>query len=258
MLLFLNYILENNNYLCRSCRNKGENNPMFGKKWSDEMRNERSIRYSGENNPMFGISVYDKWVEKYGEDIAILKKNEYLNKLRISNSGENNPMFGKSYYDKWVEKYGEDEANLRNLYKKDKNRKWLLNNLEHLNNMIINSHKGKYKKTRIEKTIEKYLSERNINFKYNFILDNKYQFDFLIKDRNIIIETHGDYWHANPTIYSDTDDSKKKLNERQRYKVNLDSEKLKYIKERNYKIIYLWETDINNNNYKKILKEWNL
>ena len=57
-----NYILNNNSYLCKVCRNIGENNPMFGKKWSYEKRNERSIKYSGENNPMFGISIYDKWV----------------------------------------------------------------------------------------------------------------------------------------------------------------------------------------------------
>jgi G:T-mismatch repair DNA endonuclease (very short patch repair protein) len=89
-------------------------------------------------------------------------------------------------------------------------------------------------------------------------MDNKYQFDFLIKDRNIIIETHGDYWHANPNIYSDLDSTKKNLNDQQRYKVILDNEKLIYLKERNYEIIYLWETEIKNTDYKKILKEWNL
>jgi G:T-mismatch repair DNA endonuclease (very short patch repair protein) len=253
-----NYILSNSSYLCKVCRNTGENNPMFGKKWSDERKNEISIKYTGENNPMFGVTIYDKWVEKYGEVFANLKKEEYSNKQSLLNSGENNPMFGKTYYDKWVEKYGEEEAKLRQSYKKDKNRLWLENNPEQLNRMIINSHKKKYRKTGIEVKLEKYLLENKINHKYNFILDNKYQFDFLIKDKNIIIETHGDYWHANPNTYSDIDINKKSLNDQQRYKVDLDNKKLIYLKDSGYEVIYLWETEINNNEYKKILKRWNL
>ncbi len=42
------------------------------------------------------------------------------------------------------------------------------------------------------------------------------------------------------------------LNERQLYKVKRDIEKLSYINNNtDYKIIYLWETEINNNEYKK-------
>lgn len=253
-----NYVLNNNSYLCKVCRNIGENNPMFGKKWSDERKNERSFKYKGENNPMFGVSIYDRWVEKHGVYIASLMKKEYSNKQSLLNSGENNPMFGKTYYDKWVEKYGEEEAKLRQSYKSDKNRLWLENNPEQLNTMIINSHKKKYRKTSIEIKLEKYLLENKINHKYNFILDNKYQFDFLIKDRNLIIETHGDYWHANPNTYSDSDINKKALNDQQIYKVNLDYVKLIYLRERGYEVIYLWETEMNNNEYKKILKKWNL
>lgn len=253
-----NYILSKDNYFCKSCRNVGKNNPMYGKKWTDKLKKERSLKYSGENNPMYGKSLYGVWVEKYGEEIAKLKKNEYANKHSKLNSGENNPMYGKTYYDIWVEKYGEKEAFLRNEYKKSKNKKWLEDNPDQLKKMIIQSHKKRYRKTSIERKLENYLINQKIDYKYNFILDNKYQFDFLIKDRNLIIEVNGDYWHANPEIYSDSDENKKPLNDTQRYKVDLDEKKNKYLISKGYEVIYLWEKEINNDIFKKILKKWNL
>ncbi len=252
------YLLEKDTYLCISCRNKGENNPVFGRKWSDEMKLDRSAKYSGESNPMFGKNVYSAIIDKYGYAEGTKRINKQKELLSIKSKGENNPMFGKTYYDVWVEKYGKEIADKKQLDKSDKQRKYLLNNPEQLNRMIINSHKIGYRKTSIERKVDYYLIENNITYKYNFII-NKYQFDFILPDKNIIIETHGDYWHANPNIYSNTDDDKKPLNERQLYKVDKDIEKSSYINNNtDYKIIYLWETDIKNNEFKKILKEWNL
>ncbi len=51
--------------------------------------------------------------------------------------------------------------------------------------MIINSHKRIYRKTSIEKEVEKYLVENKIVYKYNFIID-RFQFDFLLIDYNIL------------------------------------------------------------------------
>jgi hypothetical protein len=65
---------------------------------------------SGESNPMFGKSVFQHWVEKYGEEIAIQKQNVKSEKQRIAISGENNPMKLKNSYCRWVEKYGEEIA----------------------------------------------------------------------------------------------------------------------------------------------------
>lgn len=101
--------------LCRSCCNKGENNPFYGRSHdqktidkivltnrqniekykSDEFRNKMSKISSGENNPMFGRSVYDIWVGKYGKETADIKMTEYKKKQSINNSGEKNNMFGK-------------------------------------------------------------------------------------------------------------------------------------------------------------------
>jgi len=245
------YLLKEN-FFCRSCKQSGVKNHQYGKKWNDERREIRSNQMCGEKNQMFGKSFYDKWIKKYGEEIAnnlLISHRENSKKI-----GDKNGMYNKSFYDIWLKKYGTEIADFKLLNFKEKAKKWLFDNPEHHKKMIVNSHIRKYKKTSIEIKVENYLKQIGADFKYNFIYKNYYQFDFLIKDKNIIIETHGDYWHANPLIYSNIEEGKKRLNETQEYKIGLDKLKKEYIGN-DYKIIYLWETDIKNNNFIKTLKE---
>lgn len=92
------------------------------------------------------------------------------------NKGKNNPMYGKSVYDVWIEKYGEEEANKKLLKLKNNHSEWLMNNKEHHLKMINNSHKKTYRKTSIEKEIETFLIENYINYKYNYINKYQYDF----------------------------------------------------------------------------------
>jgi len=85
-------------YICIRCRTKGENNPMYGKRMSDEKKLEISKKNSGENNPFFGKKHTDETKKKIGE-----KNKEHM-------KGENNPMYKKSVFDIWVEKYGKEKA----------------------------------------------------------------------------------------------------------------------------------------------------
>jgi hypothetical protein len=91
----------------------GEQNPFFGKHHTDEtkkkmienkdyssykteeFRQKISKNSSGKNNPMYGKSVYEVWVNKYGEDVANEKMIEYKQKQSKNSSGKNNPMYGK-------------------------------------------------------------------------------------------------------------------------------------------------------------------
>jgi len=252
------YLLKDN-FLCRTCKQIGEKNHQFGKKWDEKKRLEKSDSMKGEKNHFFGKDLYQVWSNKYDEETRNLLIKEHKEKSK--RIGPNNGMFGKSFYGVWLDKYGEEKANL--LYKNHINKLILSTNTkEHKDKMrdlmIERLSKGLYKKTSIEIKVEKYLKTLNIDFKYNFILDKKYQFDFLLNDKNLIIETHGDYWHANPTIYSNTDMNKKNLNERQEYKINLDQIKKEYAEDKKYSIIYLWETEINNNEFIKILKKYGI
>ena len=101
--------------LCRSCCNKGENNPFYNKSHTkdvidkmiltnksnidkyrtEQFRDKMSKITSGENNPMYGKSFYDIWVYKYGKEIADQKMIEYKKKHSIGNSGSKNNMYGK-------------------------------------------------------------------------------------------------------------------------------------------------------------------
>lgn len=71
--------------------NLGENNPMYGKYWTEEQKNARAEAIKGENNPFYG------------------KRHTQETKKKISkaNSGENNSLFGKSMPQETRQKIGE-------------------------------------------------------------------------------------------------------------------------------------------------------
>ena len=90
--------------------NTGENNPFYGKKHTRDVKNKlkkidksytqtkdfkQKCLKNGENNGMYGKTVYNVWVEKYGEEVADEKLIQFKDKLSIRMSGKNNPMYGK-------------------------------------------------------------------------------------------------------------------------------------------------------------------
>ena len=103
------------NSLCHNCKIRGERNYFFGKKIPKEtlekiaISRERSgyasyktqefrdkISKLSKNNWMSRMSIYEKWVEKHGTDIANQKMTEYRAKHSFNNSGSKNNMYGKS------------------------------------------------------------------------------------------------------------------------------------------------------------------
>ncbi|GIN73552.1 hypothetical protein J14TS2_40270 [Bacillus sp. J14TS2] len=96
-----------------------------------------------------------------------------------------------------------------------------------------------FQKTNIEKIIERYLQKNNVNYQYSFILEKR-QYDFLLKDHNLIIECDGDYWHANPKFYPNPQDW-------QIERIKIDQEKNEIAKNNGYQIFRFWEDDILNN-----------
>ena len=115
---------------------------------------------------------------------------------------------------------------------------------------IENQSKGL--KTSIEKIVEEELNKRNIKHKYSRILHRKYQYDFIIGD-NILLEVMGDYWHGNPLIYGN-ENGRRKLSERQKFKIQRDEEKKMFAEKYGYKIYYIWEKDIKNKDFKILEK----
>jgi hypothetical protein len=63
-----------------------------GKKQSNTQIKNRADAIRGDKNGMYGTSVYKKWIEKYGKELADKKYEKWLNENR---KGINNPMYGK-------------------------------------------------------------------------------------------------------------------------------------------------------------------
>jgi hypothetical protein len=64
-----------------------------GKKQTSEHKKKKADAIRGEQNGMYGKSVLGVWIEKYGEDVARAKYEQFINDNK---KGVNNPQYGKS------------------------------------------------------------------------------------------------------------------------------------------------------------------
>ena len=117
---------------------------------------------------------------------------------------------------------------------------------------------GALKKTsqpKTEKRIEKLLRESNIEYSTQYRISlskdeslyNKrcYLYDFYLPKFNLIIECHGLFWHAHPSLYDENsilDFPKGKIKAKDIW--NADSYKMKIAKKRNYNYLVVWENEI--------------
>ena len=94
------------------------------------------------------------------------------------------------------------------------------------------------KDTKLELLFENILKKRNI--KYVKQCKIKYKFyDFYLPHKNLLIEIHGDYWHANPKLYK-----KNQLNKTQLHNIKNDKYKEKLAKENGFRLAVIWEHNL--------------
>jgi len=214
-----------NPFNCQSCNCSGDNNPFYGKKHSVESKNKmsNSTNHHGENNPFYG----KKHSVETKQTLSEWMSGRYV--------GDKNAFYGKTH------------TNETRKILSEKSREYALANLDKMSEMGIKSVQlsAKGRKTKPEKLTEDRLIDMGFNFKYNKIIKGIGQFDFII-DNDILLEVHGDYWHANPKIYGE---GKRQLSERQEYKIKRDEEKRNAVEKLGYTIYYIWEYDIKNDNY---------
>lgn len=203
--------------------NAQTSNPFKGKIHSEEAKSKQSIskkgRYIGTNNPFFGKTHSEETKKRISE--------------KSGKSGFENAFFGKTH--------SEETRTILSI----KSKKYALLNIDKMKQNGIKSAEvlAKGRKTKPEKILENILKKLNVKYKYNKIIKNIGQFDFIIND-NILVEVQGDYWHANPRFYGD---NKKEINERQQYKINRDKEKLSGAVKYGFSLIKFWEFDLKNN-----------
>lgn len=265
----------NKPYICNKCRGLNHN-PFKGKKHTQEFKDKLSkerkgVWCVGENNPMYGKN----WQDYTTQEVI----DEHKRKLSERFSGENNPMYGKNIkdymseekYELWKQHVKENGYHSKSQEKQLEISKKISEGQKRCQESDpeyyrkIKSHAGyistyyqdRFKKTNPEILVENWLKEHNINYEYSCIMGSErvglYQYDFIIHGKRILIEVNGDYWHGNPTKFNiDGSNGKRKLNDIQLKKIEKDKLKLDFAKKHNFEIIYIWEEEINNNNFSKL------
>lgn len=106
-----------------------------------------------------------------------------------------------------------------------------------------------FKKTNIERKTESWLLENGYNFEFQSLI-NGFVADFACLMDKIVIECQGDFFHCNPEItkYATPKYAVQKRN------VYRDSIKKKVYAENGWRLIELWESDINSGEFENILK----
>lgn len=227
-------------YECKSCVLKNKNpmhNPKVKEKHtrivnSDEYRSKMSKLLSGENNPFYGKTHSKESIEKVKRGLEV-----YWKDMDDETRREWSEMASKREH-----KRMKDDLTA---YRKQKARAARASHKSQFKNMKMN---------KIEKIVYDYLNSLNLEIDYSPVLAS-YQYDFIIRNKRILIEVDGDYWHGNPKFYNvDGSDGKRKLNEIQLSKKERDVEKTEWAISRGFSIIRIWEDEINNGTFKKIIE----
>jgi hypothetical protein len=250
-------------YLCQSCGKLGERNGFFGKKHTEEYKQKVSQERKGK---------WKAWNKGIPMSLEARKKlSEYRKKEAWKMTGARNHFYGKSHTletrytlsqkaKQWYNNLTEEEKQIRRQkqseYQKIQIAKDPAKYSEYRRKagLCAALSSKKYTRNKIETIVENKLKELNLVPEYGVILGYK-QYDFGFKAERILLEVQGDYWHGNPLFFNeDGTDGKKKLNSTQKLKKEKDVEKYNFAIDNNFKVYYIWENDILNNNF-KVLEE---
>lgn len=211
--------------------------------------------YLKTKNPYCSLECY--WTDKtnkmgHGEDSQFYNRVETTctncgKKIKVIPSDYNKTnRFGDNhnfcshqcYWDYRSKYYIEDKASMYNYEfsekQKQHSREILLKNLKDSDRL----------ETGIQLKINSILENMNVTYERERIFDY-YSVDNYLPICNGIIEVMGDYWHVSPLRYNK---EKYLMNEMQQKQLHRDKIKYSYIiNHYQIPILYLWETDINNN-----------
>lgn len=211
------YKLNKNSYCSKECY------------WKDKTN---KIEH-GENSKFYNRIITN--CTNCGKEIKIIPYN--YNKVNLF--GDNHNFCSQECYWEYRRKY----------YTREKasmfNHQYTEKQLQDMKKIIIkNSRNAKRFDSKIQLIVNNILNQNNINYQREFII-KYYAIDNYLIDYNLIIEVMGDYWHTSPLKYNE---NKYKINKTQQRGLLHDKQKHTYIKtHNNIEILYLWESDINNN-----------
>lgn len=177
---------------------------------SIELKEGRSERMKGEKNIMYGKDHKDSTKEK----ISIKKKIYFTN----------NPEAKKANGDRSKLYWSKEENRLKQSIRQAK---YISENMN-----LVSS--------KLEDTFAKILDDFNVQYERQFVLGGSV-FDFKIKDKNILIEVDGDFWHCNPKFF------KEPLYDVQKHNIRNDKKKERLADMHKFILIRIWESDLKTN-----------
>jgi very-short-patch-repair endonuclease len=204
------------------------------KDWSNSHASEISDRNKKLwSEPLFFEKMKKTWdysYENHGKKVEdFYRKNKDYIKT-VMNRPERVKKISDAAKKKWEYWVKYDNETLYRLLNSSRNKNYEING---------------YKVNSIEYQIGTILSELKLNWKYEkgFIFDKKcYLPDFYIDDKKLVVECYGDYWHANPNLFKETDKVYHKRTSKDIWEY--DRIKQKTFEDNGYKYLYFWETDI--------------
>jgi G:T-mismatch repair DNA endonuclease (very short patch repair protein) len=194
------------------------------------------------------------------DEIDFLKNNFHLDLLEISNKiGKSEIQIEKKmwslnipcqkisvswskYEDDFLKRHFQKPISYLSFYL-ERTDKAIIHRLSFLK---LNSNTSKY--TNIEIVVKNIFDKHNIKYMYDTRISNNAMFrpDFYLKEKNLIVECYGDYWHCNPEIVLE-------LTPIQEIKVAKDIEKQEFYKNEGFNLLIFWESDILSENFEEIL-----
>lgn len=196
-----------------------------------------SCNKKGENNHFFG--------KKHSPETKMQQSKNRIGK----GCGENNAMANQEYRLKvstsLKEKYGSGELDFLKKIQSDNAKK--------------NQASGKLKYAPIskpEKEIKKALEQKGFTVESQFPIKSLH-YDLFVKEKKLLVEYNGDYWHCNPKKYTqDYINKKKKMTAKELW--TQDEKKKKIAIENNYNFVVIWESDYKKNKEVEINKILNI
>lgn len=180
---------------------------------SEETRKKKSESHKGEKNHMFGKTHSDATRE-----ILSQKGKEYF---------ANNPEAKKANGDRSRAYWSLEDSKIKQSLRQTQ---YLLDN-------------NLFKPSGLESKFCLILEELDIEYQQQFRVNDGVTngvFDFKIKDRNILIEVDGDFWHCNPVLHPTP------IHKVQLRNIDNDKRKNQLALSQNYNLYRFWETDIKN------------
>lgn len=186
-------------YYCRSCSSSGDKNGMYKKGYL--LKGELNGNYGGLS-------------ESHRKNISISRTGIKVNLTKEQK--EKRRIIGGNNLRKWMKENPE--------LHKEKSR------IGGINSLKLQSDYGRI--SSIEQKTINWLNQNDVNYIFQFSLNNKFLYDFKIDD--ILIEVNGTWFHNLPE------------------QIEKDKNKKLLAENNGYKVIYLWEDEVNNNDFSKL------